>query len=387
MIVRGRRQTVLLLYLFSFIVATAYFIFVALPVLTGKSGDNAFVGDAALYINFDLHSFISSHIQDILEGRWALGAVFGYIGINFISIVATTVLGENAIYGIFLFNMLLFVGVIRNIERILKHYKVPVYSLWLFLFIFNPFLIASLSSLNKEIVGFYVMSSLLSNSLRKKWGRYAFVALLGLLFRDLYGFVAILYFIALKFRVRFFYILVALSIVAPFCLDFAQLNDPATMGQRSVVLMGWANELTQHPFGYIIAFPLKAAIQLFAPIYSFYLLDFFKEGYIDYYSSAINISSMIFGFMILYIFIRSLLSRVGLPREPIVLFYSYLLLISLSPYSIHRIVTPSIIPLYVTALILFHRSRIRTLSVKYSTKGIYRKAFRIYVFPKFCRMV
>jgi hypothetical protein len=358
-----------------------------LPVLTGKSGDNAFVGDAALYINFDLHSFISSHIQDILEGRWALGAVFGYIGINFISIVATTVLGENAIYGIFLFNMLLFVGVIRNIERILKHYKVPVYSLWLFLFIFNPFLIASLSSLNKEIVGFYVMSSLLSNSLRKKWGRYAFVALLGLLFRDLYGFVAILYFIALKFRVRFFYILVALSIVAPFCLDFAQLNDPATMGQRSVVLMGWANELTQHPFGYIIAFPLKAAIQLFAPIYSFYLLDFFKEGYIDYYSSAINISSMIFGFMILYIFIRSLLSRVGLPREPIVLFYSYLLLISLSPYSIHRIVTPSIIPLYVTALILFHRSRIRTLSVKYSTKGIYRKAFRIYVFPKFCRMV
>lgn len=364
MIVCGRRQRVLLQYFVAVIFATVYFIFIAVPVLNDKSADNAFVGDGSFYMNSNLHSFISEHIQDILNGRWVIGALFGYIGVSLVSSFANTVFGGNAIYAIFLFNIFLFIGMVRNIEKILKYYNVPVYPSWLFLFIFNPFLIISLSSLNKEIIGFYLMSSLLLNSLQKKWLRYVFVTLIAFLFRDLYGFVSVLYIIALKFKIRFYYILIVLSIVAPFCLNYAHMNDPVIMGQKSYLLMEWANRLTLQPFGYIIAFPLKVAIQLFAPIYSFYLLDFFKEGYIDYYSSAINISSIIFGFMILYIFIQSLLSRIKLPREPIILFYSYLLLISLSPYSVHRIVTPAIVPLYITVVYVFHYNRMRLQPLK-----------------------
>jgi len=315
----------------------------AIPFLREKSNVVAFIGDSFAYEEFARNGS--------LEEMFLVGSTFTSEGpINLFGIVA---IGKAAMwvsahhyeYIVFVINVLLLALTMRNAQAIFSFYQARNYHAFLWLFMLNPAVLASMVSLNKEIFGLFFISSFIRNLIHGSLGRYLLVLVISYFVREFYAFTGVLFFVMSKLRLSPIYYLVAISAIFPFTITREIMIPADAFQQRYSDLLAALSEIDGHPFGYLITYWPKVV----AGLYPGLAPHRFSELSLDnLYGDAMTFSSIAFAVCSLMVGLNILAGQ-RIPKVVLSMFWSYTFLACLPQVSSHRFLFPlyTIMPMMV----------------------------------------
>ncbi len=227
----------------------------------------------------------------------------------------------------------------------------------------NIIIIYAIYSLNKEIVGLFLISEFVLFAYRPNYFRVFFVLFLALITRNVFfvfGFLIILnHFV--KFHSLFIFLIFSTVIVpgilfltdgAVLGADFGQLDEAANnWGQQSSKITTYFYEYSKYPAGYIINYPIVLAVNVLSPILNFqYWHDYLSVFNLSQF--ILQLSSFMFS-ILFYLNIRNgRLYTVESWNSPFKFFFYYTMITSLFPFSQHRYLLP-IFPVLVLSYLYF----------------------------------
>jgi hypothetical protein len=274
----------------------------------------------------------------------SFGSFFNVFGIAFFVEIAKLISQDYYLIIIFIFNIFIYIIFLNNLFKL-----IPVINLKknLLLLTIHPFIIASLTAPNKELIGFFVFSGLISSLYLKNYFKYIFYAFIGLVFRDVYFMISIIVLFFYFFNINIKYSLFIFSLFLPYIYNSYSLNLSGDMGQKSAFILDYLNDLDGRiPGTYILTFLPRLFIQLFGPLLSFiskpsnYIIGF------DIFQICMFTSSLFH----LYIIIKLAINKFKTPNKLSLIsknvYLAYNIIACTIPYSVHRIIAVGIVPLF-----------------------------------------
>lgn len=335
---RNNQSTLVSAVIGAFFVAFLYFVLIALPVLQGDSDITAFVGDSFRYHRIaESQNLIESTLSAILAEGFVL-AGFGLFGVSAVGWLLHFATGEAYYFFVFALNFLLLVAALRNYALVFEHYRHNRLGWFLILLLLNPFLYATVSSLNKEIWGIFFVSAFLRYDIFRQYGRLVLFVALSLFLRDAYFAVGIAFLFIRLLPFRRYVYLVGVSLLIP----ILQFNlTSLDLEQRSAALFGTLGEIEAVPLGYLITYPIKVVIQLFSAAAPHRYLEISPQ---DLYGATVTASASI-AVLTSIVIVRAYVTGRRQTSQPVVdLFLAYTIVFCFIPFSVHRLFTP-LIPL------------------------------------------
>jgi hypothetical protein len=327
----------------AFVVACSYFVFFALPVLEGQSDVAAFVGDSFRYHRFaESPNIIQETLKAVIAGVYASTGAFGLFGVSAAGWLLHYVFGEHYLFAVFSMNFMLLVLAMRNYAIAFNLVRNAGLGWFLLLLLLNPFLYATVSSLNKEIWGIFFISAYLRYAIKGQYGRFALMAAFALVLRDAYlaAGIAFLLIRLLPFK-RYMYV-AGVSLVIPIVSQFTNIGS-LDLDQKSAAIFGIFTKIEAVPLGYLLTYPAKVVIQLFAAAGPHRYLEISPT---DLYGFAVTASSTFALFISTAIVRRYMVGGARAPQVVVDLFLAYTVVFCFVPFSAHRLFTP-LVPLLV----------------------------------------
>lgn len=256
---------------------------------------------------------------------------------------------QRPLIAIAIFNHLLFFWSMRNLAAICRRYGVEFTRFLPFVMV-NPLVLFSLHTLNKEIIGLALTAAAVRASLGGHRVPLLAIMLLGFFTRNVFfAFSALLLIRRTLFRLPFWAPLAGASLAlpvllyatgnAPFGDQFGDLDTLTKFySQQTAAIMHIAFTLMKLPLGYILAYPLVAAVNLVSPAFN----PRYWSDYVDYVNLAqfcLQASAVAFGALLVTAVVRAR-SLLLVQLEPFRLVFLFTLLTSALPFSQHRYLLP-----------------------------------------------
>ena len=342
----------LVTFLLLFLISLPYFIFIALPALTGLSQVAPYVGDS-----FGYHKMAEMATYDFQSALTAIlglklaGGYFSFFGITYWGYFLKTIFGkEYYFYAVYIFNVCLLYLTVCNFKKTLISYECSNKKMYLgrLLLMVNPALYTSLVSLNKEIWCIYFVSSFIYHYSQRNKFLYFSNLFLALFFRDSIFLVGLIYYFIPKSSKYLLYLMWLLSvIVVPVLMLKVEMISMTgkILGAHSGDLFQFFMNVESYPFGYALTFPIKILIQLFAGTLPHHYLEW---TLVAPYHIALTISSLLFLIICVFILMNFLRSNFLINKNIIIFVFVYLLIFCMIPYSVHR----QFIALYIPLILL-----------------------------------
>jgi hypothetical protein len=327
----------------AFVIAFAYFVFFALPTLEGRGDVGAFVGDSFQYHRLaESPDIIQATLGALISGAYASTGAFGLFGVSAAGWLLHQVFGEHYLFAVFSMNFMLLVFAMRNYAIAFNLLGNTGLGWFLLLLLLNPFLYATVSSLNKEIWGIFFISAYLRYAIKGQYGRLALTAAFALVLRDAYLATGIAFLLIRLLPFKRYMYLAGVSLIIPVA---SQLTNIGTLGldQKSVAIFDVFTKIEAVPLGYLLTYPGKVAIQLFAAAAPHRYLEISPT---DLYGFAVTASSTVAVFLAIAIVRRYMIGGVRVPQVVVDLFLAYTIVFCFVPFSVHRLFTP-LVPLLV----------------------------------------
>lgn len=207
---------------------------------------------------FGLPSYSSSIIDLSSSGIFFYSNFFLY----FIGWVSHSFFDSGYLF-IFLFNSLLFFHIIYLLKSFSNFYKISHCTL-IVLFLLNPLVFYTVFSLNKEIIGLWLVLFGIWLILKKKTMVIIILILFSLFVKSFFSVLLLLLWVSNRYKIPPFYILLSLSIFIPIILrtfgieilggGIQSLSQSSEFfGQKSSNLMRTSEQLIYIPFGFFIS--------------------------------------------------------------------------------------------------------------------------------------
>lgn len=246
---------------------------------------------------------------------------------------------------IILFNALMFLGGMRNMQAIAQRLSVDVRDMTI-LYCLNPLMLFAITSLNKEIFGIFLLSAAARAALYRKPLTLLLVLVFAMLTRFAFGAAILL------FTLRYFFPIIRLKhTIVALCLGIPALvtilsgqlagsNAPSfleyagSLEQRSATTLSFAAVFLFYPFGPIITWAIVGAVDVLSPVLNLPLYARYSEGFnLDLFAQ--QASSLLFGIFGAILIVRILQKRFVFTVGSEIFLYFFITVATL-PISAHR---------------------------------------------------
>jgi hypothetical protein len=316
----------------------------------------------ALNFRFSDISFTSNFLE-ILAGSYQNIILYS------IAKIAHYISPQAPFWIVVLINHLLFTFALINYLKICKILNINSTPFIIFLFP-NILILFTLFSLNKEVLGIYLVSEFILFSYKPNKLRVIIILFLALLTRNVFFAFGLLVFINQFFRFKFttiFLIFAAVILPILFYLTngailgerFGELSSAAAQWQQqSHLITSFFYEYIKYPMGYFLNYFVVLIVNILAPaLNSKYWSDYFYV--INLSQLFLQLSSVLFSCYLLRIFF-SLGWNFLHWQSPFKFFVYYTMIVCVFPFSQHRYLIP-IFPVVVLSL-LYHLKKIKQVN-------------------------
>jgi hypothetical protein len=302
--------------------------------------------DSALYVHnaqiFNIGDLVDAVERQPIVSLGALNDLILYFDFDFAKAIA-----PNFPYVVVvLINALLFFGGARNIQLIARKLELDEMNA-LILYFTNPLMLFAMTSLNKEIVGIFVVSAIARAYLYRRFFFLLISVVLALMTRfafDALGFILIARYLFPWLKPR--YVLLSLGLVvipAIFQALGGQLggaNAPSffqyaeSLNQQSTAILGFGAQVMAYPFGPFLGWTLIGTVDVLSPmlnlsLYGSYMNGFSVDNFAEQTSSFLF---ALFGAIVIYRIIRQRFRLLSMAE----LFLYMFVIVATFPISAHR---------------------------------------------------
>lgn len=274
----------------------------------------------------------------------------------FLGWVSNDILGVGYIF-VYFVNILFYVHSIFLLKKISFIYGVNFYAA-LSVFLMNPLVFHALFSLNKEIIGLWIVMLGFCCVLRHAYGRLLFLVLFAVSVKSFFSMFLLAFFVVHRFKIPPLYFLLSLSLFLSVFLNvydvtflggnlesLSQASD--THSQKSYYYMAVAESFMKIPFGYCVSFLMVFSINLLSPLYSIGLSLFYWVSVGGWYSVTLLLSSIMFTSLFAFLVVAAnkrglweYLTKRGSCDAIFSCVFVFLVMVSMLPVSQHRYLLP-----------------------------------------------
>lgn len=351
----------------SFFLGFLYCIFLSYPdqffsplsLIEELSTDTPFPSSSLVgvgYLPLDSLAYMSNGLEfsisdlSAYDSLWIVAGQYQNILLFYISKVAHQILPANPYVIVVIINHMFLLLALRNYLTVIKILNINAEK-FLFWIAVNLILFYTLYSLNKEVIGMFMVSEFVLFTYKPNYLRVLLVLAVALFTRNVFfvfgALIVINNFVRLHPLAVFF---IFAAIILPGILyftggavlgdKFGQL-DGATKnwGQQSAQITTYFYEYIKYPMGYLLNYIIVLAVNVLgAGLNPQYWVDYLTSFNLSQF--LLQLSSLLFGLLILKNILRGSLTTLTFWNGPIKFFVYYTMITCVLPFSQHRYLLP-----------------------------------------------